>query len=77
MVYGWATNSTSAKRSKKKKKFVQHSKGAGMTTWQMRAGGNQVKGRKKDIGRFKLSLDRGISNVQKFSCVHVTLFVKL
>ena len=48
-----------------------------MTTWQMRAGGNQVKGRKKDIGRFKLSLDRGISNVQKFSCVHVTLFVKL
>ena len=61
----------------KKKKFVQHSKGAGMTTWQMRAGGNQVKGRKKDIGRFKLSLDRGISNVQKFLCVHVTLFVKL
>ena len=48
-----------------------------MTTWQMRAGGNQVKGRKKDMGRFKLSLDRGISSVQKFSCVHVTLFVKL
>ena len=34
-----------------------------MTTWQMRAGGNQVKGRKKDICRFKLSLGRGISSV--------------
>ena len=40
--------------------------------------GNQAQGRKKDIGRFKLSLDRGINSAHEFYCtrnafgVHVT-----
>ena len=50
------------------------------TQWTRR--GNQAKGRKKDIGRFKSSLNRGMNRAHKFSCtryavcVHVKQFVK-
>ena len=33
-------------------------------------GGNQAQGRKKDVGRFKLSLERGINSTSKFLCVY-------
>ena len=33
-------------------------------------GGNQAQGRKKDVGRFKLSFERGINSASKFLCVY-------
>ena len=43
---------------------------ASMTTRWTRERGNQAQQNKKDIGRFKLSLDRVINSAHKFSCTH-------
>ena len=59
----------------KQKNLAQRSKGATMTTrWTRRV--NQAQGRKeKDIGSFKLSLDRGINSARKFSCTRNAVWV--
>ena len=65
----WKDNKFGFCENKQTTKSVQCSKGASMTTQWTRGVGNQAQGKKKkDIGRFKLSLDRGINSTHKSLC---------